>query len=71
MQWYFRISHPYMLPLPLGDPLRPYEQEAIMEKRAEMEGLLATRMGNTLTMIRRRAEGLLAMGVIGGLTFLE
>ncbi|MCI89518.1 hypothetical protein A2U01_0110807, partial [Trifolium medium] len=25
MRWYFHISHPYMRPLPPGDPPRPCE----------------------------------------------
>ncbi|MCI39154.1 putative IMP dehydrogenase/GMP reductase, partial [Trifolium medium] len=42
MRWYFLISHPYMRPLPPGEPLRPCEQEALIEEEAEMEGALAT-----------------------------
>ncbi|CAJ2639984.1 unnamed protein product [Trifolium pratense] len=34
MRWYFRISHPYMIPLPPGDPPRPFEMEALIEEDA-------------------------------------
>ncbi|PNX94231.1 fiber protein fb34 precursor [Trifolium pratense] len=31
IRWYFHISHPYTRPLPPGDPLRPCEQEFLIE----------------------------------------
>ncbi|KAK2437092.1 hypothetical protein QL285_022022 [Trifolium repens] len=46
MRWYFWNSHPYMKPLPRGDPLRLYEREAIMEEQAELPGPLASRLGS-------------------------
>jgi hypothetical protein len=62
MRCYFRISHPYMLPLPQGDPPRPCQLEANMEEEAQMEGLLTTCLDNTLTRNRGIADGLLASG---------
>jgi hypothetical protein len=62
MWWYFKISHPYVRPLPEGDPLRSCEQEAIMEEATHMEGPLTTRLDSTLTSIQGLAEGLLASG---------
>ncbi|MCI51509.1 hypothetical protein A2U01_0072753, partial [Trifolium medium] len=41
MRWYFWISHPYMRPLPPGDPSRPCEHEALMEEEAERGGPIA------------------------------
>ncbi|MCI95520.1 hypothetical protein A2U01_0116818, partial [Trifolium medium] len=34
-------SHPYMMPLPPGDPPRPCEAEAIIEEKVEAKGPLA------------------------------
>ncbi|MCI29021.1 hypothetical protein A2U01_0050225, partial [Trifolium medium] len=42
MRWYFRISHLYIMPLPLGDPPRPCEYEAIIEEEVGAKGPLAT-----------------------------
>ncbi|MCI57932.1 hypothetical protein A2U01_0079184, partial [Trifolium medium] len=61
MRWYFQISHPYMRPLPPGDPPRPCE-EAIIEDEAEAEGPLATRLTGRINRIRRIAEDLLSSG---------
>jgi hypothetical protein len=61
MQRYFRISHPYMLPLPQGDPPRPCEPEAIMEQEAEMAGPLTTRLESRLTVIRGIADELVGI----------
>ncbi|MCI40431.1 hypothetical protein A2U01_0061664, partial [Trifolium medium] len=35
MRWYFQISRSYMRPLPPRDPMRPCEQEAIIEEEAQ------------------------------------
>jgi hypothetical protein len=56
--WY--VPPGYMRPLPRGDPPRPCEQEAIIEKEAEMEGPLATRLGSTMNRIRRLTDALLS-----------
>ncbi|MCH80172.1 serine/threonine-protein phosphatase 7 long form-like protein [Trifolium medium] len=52
MRWYFRMSHPYMTPLPAGDPPRPCEED-------ETEGPLATTLTTRINMIRRIAQELL------------
>jgi hypothetical protein len=62
MQWYFRISHPYRLPLPQGDPPRPCEREASIEEEAYMAGPPTTHLDITLTMIRGIVDGLLTSG---------
>jgi hypothetical protein len=62
MRWYFKISHPYMTPLPRGDPPRPCEREAIMEEQAELAGPLATRLEGNLTEIQGIADEILACG---------
>ncbi|MCI54587.1 hypothetical protein A2U01_0075837, partial [Trifolium medium] len=62
MRWYFRISHPYMLPLPPGDPSRPCEAEAIIEDEAEADGPLATSLTSRIYMMKRIAQSLLNSG---------
>jgi hypothetical protein len=44
MMWYMKISHPYIMPLPLGDPPRPHEQDALIEDEAEAKGGRATNL---------------------------
>ncbi|MCI44880.1 hypothetical protein A2U01_0066119 [Trifolium medium] len=51
-----------MRPLPLGDPPRPCEQEAIIEEEVQLEGNLATSLTNQINRMRRIAEDLLANG---------
>ncbi|MCI84515.1 hypothetical protein A2U01_0105793, partial [Trifolium medium] len=55
-RWYFRISHPYMRPLPPGDPPRPCEQEAFFQEEAEREGAFATSLTTRINKMRRIAE---------------
>ncbi|MCI40778.1 hypothetical protein A2U01_0062011, partial [Trifolium medium] len=62
MRWYFRISHPYMMPLPQGDPPRPCEHEAIIEEEAQTEGPLATRLTTRINRMRQIARHLLDNG---------
>ncbi|MCI35512.1 hypothetical protein A2U01_0056733, partial [Trifolium medium] len=35
MTWYVKISHPYLEPLPLGDPPRPAELDAIIHEETD------------------------------------
>ncbi|MCI97530.1 hypothetical protein A2U01_0118831, partial [Trifolium medium] len=51
-----------MRPLPLGDPPRPCEAEAIIEEEAGVEGTLATSLTGKINRMRRIAEDLLASG---------
>ncbi|WJX83874.1 hypothetical protein P8452_66500 [Trifolium repens] len=59
MRWYFRISHPYMMPLPQGDLPRPCERDAIMEEQA---GPLTSHLEGKLTEMRGIADRILACG---------
>ncbi|MCI48662.1 hypothetical protein A2U01_0069905 [Trifolium medium] len=45
MRWYFRVSHPCQIPLPIGDPPRPCEIEAFIEEDAERGGISGWLMG--------------------------
>jgi hypothetical protein len=42
--WYMKISHPYIMPLPLGDLPRPHEQDALIEDEAKAKGGRATNL---------------------------
>ncbi|PNX92794.1 serine/threonine-protein phosphatase [Trifolium pratense] len=59
IRWYFKISHPYMVPLPPGDPPMPCEQEVILEEEAEAEGPLATSLMGKINNMGWIAEDLL------------
>ncbi|CAJ2664788.1 unnamed protein product [Trifolium pratense] len=62
MRWYFRISHPYTIPLPPGHPPRQCEAEAIIEEEGEAEGALATRLTTRINRLRQLARNLLDNG---------
>ena len=38
MTWYMKISHPYLEPLPAGDPPRPAELDANINDEAQDDG---------------------------------
>ncbi|CAJ2666283.1 unnamed protein product [Trifolium pratense] len=59
IRWYFKISHPYMVPLPPGDPPMSCEQEVILEEEAEAEGPIATSLMGKINNMGWIAEDLL------------
>ncbi|MCI23684.1 putative IMP dehydrogenase/GMP reductase, partial [Trifolium medium] len=62
LRWYFQISHPYIRPLPPGDPPRPCEHEALIEEEAQSEGPIAISLTNRIKMIRAIANDMLLSG---------
>ncbi|MCH89982.1 hypothetical protein A2U01_0010888 [Trifolium medium] len=62
MRWYFRISHPYLIPLPQGDPQRSCEMEALVEEDSEKEKSIVADLVVANSRIRQIAASLLRGG---------
>jgi hypothetical protein len=64
MTWYMKISHPYLEPLPQGDPPRPADLDAIIHDEAQAEGQRMATCVSKMFHIHQMIMALMASGDI-------